>query len=217
VSSKRVGCIRTAAGAEPRPLSSEEAGALFTVLQSTGGEIAFGYLFEGCECRAQLLIEHLEGWGVEAGRVGAVSVGRPLTVPHPTQPRAVLRWHNHVAPFVAVEGAENGMLVLDPSLTQTGPLTLSAWAAGMRARAVEGSTEPLSQVEILSRQAARALQGQELDAIHFALGQGEAPIPELGGSGFRLTSDPPEGPSAFARAEMQRLLALQRRMRPDYP
>jgi hypothetical protein len=80
----------------------------------------------------------------------------------------------------------------------------------MRAQSIEISEVPLSQREILTLQGTRALQGRALDAIIFSLERGYPPIPEIGGSGFRIAPDPPEGVTAFAHAEMQKLLALQR-------
>jgi hypothetical protein len=58
----------------------------------------------------------------------------------------------------------------------------------------------------MSRQSARALRGQRLDAVLFSLRFGEPPFPDLGGSGFRIGPDPPEGAGAFAHAETRRLL-----------
>jgi hypothetical protein len=46
----------------------------------------------------------------------------------------------------------------------------------------------------------------------FLLERSQAPIPEIGGSGYRIDADPPQGVSAFAHAEMQRLLVEQRKM-----
>jgi hypothetical protein len=110
-----------------------------------------------------------------------------------------------VAPTVTVDGAEHGVLVIDPS-TQAGPAALTDWAASLGARFTEVSNTGLSQAEIMSIQSARALRGQGLDAILFSLRLGEPPIPEMGGSGFRIGPDPATGPSTFARGEMQRLL-----------
>jgi hypothetical protein len=104
-----------------------------------------------------------------------------------------------------VAGVEYGLLVLDPS-TQTGPAELRGWAASMGAKVIDVSDRGLSQAEILKRQSDRALREEGLKAIVFILRLGEPPIPDLGGSGFRIDVDPPEGPSAFARAEKRRLL-----------
>jgi hypothetical protein len=79
----------------------------------------------------------------------------------------------------------------------------------MRARSIEVSEVPLSQAEILSRQTARALTGQDLDAVVFSLARGQAPIPERGGSGFVLGPDPAEGVSAYARRKMIGYLAAR--------
>jgi hypothetical protein len=189
---------------------------LFAALAAKGDEIAFRYLFEGCECRAQFMIEYLEAMGINPGRAWAVAVGRDLAFPHPTQPRATIKWRNHTAPTVALEGTECSVLVIDPA-TQTGPVTLRQWAASMRATSIEVSQVPLSQAEILAQQTARALRGEDFDAVLFSLARGQAPIPEVGGSGFRLAPDPPEGVSAFAHAEMRRLLGLQQQMFPAAP
>jgi Glutaminase len=210
------GYIKTSAEAEPRPLTEDEAQQAFTTLAAKGDEIAFRYVREGCECRAQLMIEHLEALGIDPGRAWALAVGRKLTVPDPSRPpRGTIQWENHVAPLVAVAGKPHGLLVLDPSLSQAGPLTVPEWTGAMRARAIEVSEVALSQAQILERQTAYTLQhGQPMDAVVFVLRRGVAPVPEKGGSGFRIAPDPPEGPSAFAHAEMRRLLDLQRQLRP---
>jgi hypothetical protein len=197
---------------QPRFLTPEEAQAVFDAMAAKGDRIAFRYLAEGCECRAQLMIEEVQALGIEPGRAWALAVGRQLAVPHPTIPKQTYKWLNHVAPTVAVEGVEHSVLVIDPSLSATGPLSLGEWAGVMRARAIEVSEVGLSQAEILSRQAARALQGEDLDAMLFKLKLGEPPILEVGGSGFRIAPDPPEGISAFARKEMQILLAKEKRL-----
>lgn len=203
------GCIKTPADAEARPLADVEARQVFAAMAAKEDEIAFAYLHEGCECRAQLMIEHLEAMGIDPGRAWAVSVGKPLTVSNPANPKTTLKWGNHTAPTVAVAGIEHGVLVIDPSLSQTGPMTLLQWAAAMRARSLEVSEEPLSQAEILSRQTTRALAGQELDALVFSLARGQAPIPERGGSGFVLGPDPAEGISAYAHRKMIDYLAAR--------
>jgi hypothetical protein len=198
-------------------LTPQEAQKVFEAMAGKGGEIAFRWLAEGCECRAQLMIEHMEVMGIDPGRAWALSVGRRLVVPHPTLTGKSIKWTNHVAPTVAVTGAEHGVLVIDPSLSSTGPMPISEWARAMQARSIEVSDVPLSQEGVLRRQSARALQGQDLDAVIFTLERGKAPIPEVGGSGFRLAADPAEGPSAFARSEMVKLLEKQRQMREGRP
>jgi hypothetical protein len=179
-----------------------------------GDRIAFRYLYEGCECRAQLMIEFMEAMGIDPGRAWAVAVGRDLVIRHPTQPRATIKWRNHTAPVVAVEGAEHAVSVIDPSLSMTGPMTLPEWAGAMRAWSVEIADVPLSQAQILERQRVRALAGQDLDAVVFCLERGTAPIPEVGGSGFRLDADPPQGVSAFAHETMRRLLLAEQHQFP---
>jgi hypothetical protein len=143
--------------------------------------------------------------GIEPGRIWAVAVDRPLAFPKPDNPSKSFKWNNHVAPSVMVEGVELSVLVIDPS-TQTGPVALTHWAASMGARVIEVSDRGLSQADILSRQSARALRGQGLDAVLFNLRLGEPPIPEKGGSGFCIGADPAAELSRFARAVMQRLL-----------
>ncbi len=122
----------------PRPLSAEEANGVFAMLAARGDQLAFRYLREGCECRAQLMIERPGG-----------------------------------------------------------------------ARSIEISEVPLSQAQILEMHRVRALVGQDLDAVVFSLARAIGPIPERGGSGFRLDVDPPEGVSVFARERMQEYLRLQ--------
>jgi hypothetical protein len=187
------------------PLTREEAQKVFEAMAARGDEIAFHNLAEGCECRAQLMIEHLQAMGIEPGRAWALSVDRFLTFPNPANRRETFKWRNHVAPTVTVEAVEYGVLVIDPS-TQRGPVPLQEWAASMKARTVEVSDRGLSQAAIMASQTARALRGEGLDAVLFYLKLGEPPIPERGGSGFRIGADPPAGPSAFSRKEMRRLL-----------
>jgi hypothetical protein len=163
------------------------------------------------------MIEYIQALGFQPGRAWAVYVGRLLTVPHPYNPGEFYKWKNHVAPTVSVQGMEYGVLVIDPSLSRTGPLTLTEWAAAMRARSIEVSNVGLSQAEILSRQTARALQGRDLDALVFSLKLGEPPIAEAGGTGFRIDRDPPEGVSTFARKQMKIYLANQKRLPPGRP
>jgi hypothetical protein len=132
-----------------------------------------------------------------------------LLVPDPANPKKTIKWGNHTAPTVAVAGVAHGVLVIDPSLSRTAPLTLAEWAAAMQARAIEVVAQPLSQVEILSRQTTCALAGQDLDAVVFSLARGQAPIPERGGSGFVIGPDPAEGVSAYAHRRMIDYLAAQ--------
>jgi len=54
--------------------------------------------------------------------------------------------------------------------------------------------------------------GQPLDAILFSLQRGQAPLPDVGGSGFRIGIDPPEGVSVFAHQQQQKYLELQSQM-----
>lgn len=181
------------------PLTVEQAQEAFNDLAARGEEYCFGWLVEGCECRAQLMIERLQEVGLRPGRAWALSVGRLLRFPQPDHPRRFYKWRNHVAPAVMVPGAEGGVLVIDPSLSPTGPVTLTQWAASMNARSIEVSTVGLAQSEILGGQAARALRGEELDAVVFSLPLGVAPIPERGGTGYCVGPDPVGGPSAAAR------------------
>jgi hypothetical protein len=105
-------------------------------------------------------------------------------------------------------------LVIDPSLSPTGPLTLPAWAAAMRARFIEIAEAPLTQALIHELQRARVLAGGDpLDAVVFSLERGKAPLADVGGSGFRIAPDPPEGASVFARVQMQKYLELQAQRR----
>lgn len=198
------------------PLTPELAQAVFRSLAALRAQIAFGWLVEGCECRAQLMIEHLQQQWFQPGRAWMISVGRDLSIPNPRNPRQNIKWRNHVAPTLSVAGMEGALLIMDPSLSQ-GPLTLAAWASVMRVRTFETSLRGLSQRDILNRQATLALQGQDLDAMAFVLPLGEAPIPELGGSGFCLAPDPPEGVSIHAREMMKRYLALEQRLPKKQP
>lgn len=204
------GYIKTAADFAPRPLTPVEADAAFAAMAAMGDRIAFRYLGEGCESRAQVMIDELGAMGIDAGRAWALAVGRNLVVTNPSNPRTAFKWGNHVAPTVALDPTPAGVRVIDPSLPGVDrPVTLQEWSAAMRAKSIEVSEVPLSQAQILELQRARALAGGALDAVVFNLERGRAPIPEKGGSGFRIDTDPPGNVSAFARTEMRRLLALQ--------
>lgn len=205
--------------AAPRPLTVDEAQNVFDAMAARGDTIAFRYLYEGCESRSQLMIEAMIPLGVDPGRAWAVSVGRPLAVANPAAPKGPpIKWYNHTAPTVAVDATLQGVRVIDPSIPgTTSPLTVSDWAASIRAKSVEISLVPLTQAEILELQRVRALAGQVFDAVLFLLARGVAPIPDKGGSGFRIDPDPPQGVSAFAHAEMQRFLAAQRLLWPGVP
>jgi hypothetical protein len=165
----------------------EEARQAFFVVAARGNEIAFRWLVEGCECRAQLMIEHLQGLGLNPGRAWAISVGRWLTVAHPEHAGQSYKWNSHVAPTLAVDGVEHGVLVIDPSLSPTGPLTVTAWAGAMRARSIELARIGLSEAEVLDLQAARTLEGRTLDAVVFLLAVGEPPVRNRGGTAMSST------------------------------
>src|SRR5438309_2166878 len=109
-----------------RPLTTAEAQEIFAAMAAKGEEIAFRYLDEGCECRSQLMIEHLEALGIDPWRTWALAVGRDLVAPSPPA-KHKMTWRNHTAPTVAVREVEHGVLVIDPS-TQIGPVTLREWA-----------------------------------------------------------------------------------------
>lgn len=210
----RPGCIRTPEDAAPRPLTAAEAEQVFEAMAAKGDKIAFRYLKEGCECRAQLMIEDLVVLGIDPGRVWALSVpGRSLVVPNPLNPRQPCKWGNHIAPVVAVEGQPYGVLVIDPSLSRTGPMTIPEWTGVMQLDAYEMPARPLSQAEMLAIFSERTLKGSELQGFVYIVARGVSPVSDVPGSGFRIAPDPPEGVSAFAHAEMQRLLAEQARSR----
>jgi hypothetical protein len=214
----RPGYIKRAGDAEPRPLTAAEAQEVFEAMAARGDQIAFQYVRAGCESRAQLMIEYMEQMGIDPGRAWVLSVGRDLVIPDPLQPRGTITWNNHVSPTVAVEGVAHGILVIDPSLSKTEPMTLLDWAAAMRARSIEVSEVPLTQAQILELQSARVTGGgRPLDAILFSLERGTAPLPDVGGSGFRIGADPPEGVSEFAHQQQRKYLELQSRMRPGQP
>jgi hypothetical protein len=195
-----------------RKLTRKEAEEAFYAVAALREQIAFGWLREGCECRAQLMIEHLQGMGLEPGRVWAISVGRMLTFPHPKVAGQTFKWGNHVAPVLAVEGPERGILVIDPALSQTGPLTLSEWMQTMKVKSAHVTDSGLSEAEILTLQSERVLQGEELDAVVFILKLGEPPLVNRGGSGFCIGPDPAMGIGRFARETMRDFLTLQNRL-----
>ncbi len=201
-----------------RPLTIEEAQDVFERMAARSDLIAFLYVRAGCESRAQLMIEQMELLGINPGRAWVLAVGQDLVIADPLNPRGRLRWNNHVAPLVAVAGVPHGVLVIDPSLSRVGPMTLLEWAAAMRARAIEISHVPLTQAQILQVQADRVTGGgQPLDAVLFTLPRGEAPLPDVGGSGFRIGPDPPEGVSVFSHQQQKKYLELQSKMRPGQP
>jgi hypothetical protein len=109
---------------------------------------------------------------------------------------------------------EQGVLVIDPSIAPTGPLTLMEWAGKLRVRSIMLSNVGLSQAEIVSQHAARARRGEDLDAVVFNLKLGEAPLPERGGTGFCIGPDPPQGVSACARRDMAEFLDRQKKLLP---
>jgi Putative addiction module component len=107
-----------------------------------------------------------------------------------------------------------------PRSLATGPMTLLDWARAMRARSIEISAVPLTQAQILQLQTAQVTsEGQPLDAVLFSLPRGQAPLPDVGGSGFRIGPDPPEGASAFSHQQQQKqkYLQLESKMRPGQP
>lgn len=214
----RPGFIKSPADTAPRPLTAAEAQDVFQALAAKTNEIAFQFVRAGCESRAQLMIEFMETMGVNPGRAWALSVGRDLVIADPLHPRGKITWNNHVAPTVAVADAPTGVLVIDPSLSRAGPMTLVEWAAAMRARSIVISEVPLTQAQILDLQTAHVTGGgQPLDAILFALARDQAPLPDVGGSGFRIGADPPEGVTHFAHQQQNKYLELQRRMLPGQP
>jgi hypothetical protein len=203
------GYITTASHIQPRPLTESEAHDVFTAIAAMDDRIAFRYLLEGCECRAQLMIEELLARGIRPGRVWAVMVGRPLVVSSPDAPKRRIKWLNHTAPTVALNATLDGVRVIDPAVSTKGTLTLADWAAAMGTKSIRISEVPLSQAQILAIQRERALAGLELDVVLFHLPLGQAPIPEKGGSGFVIGADPEEGCSVFAHRKMVDYLARQ--------
>ena len=203
------GYITPSSDMPPRPLTESEAQDVFAAIAAMGDRIAFRYLLEGCESRAQLMIEELLASGISPGRAWAVMVGRPLVVPSPDAPKRLIKWLNHTAPTVALDATLDGVRVIDPGVTAKGVLTLADWATAMGTRSVLISEVPLSQEQILAMQRERALAGLELDAILFHLPLGQAPIPEKGGSGFGIGPDPAEGSGSFARRKMAEYLTRQ--------
>jgi hypothetical protein len=159
-----------------RVLTIAEAQQAFVSVAARAQEIPFRWLAEGCECRAQVMIEHLQAVGYEPGRVWAVSVGRPLAAPNPDNPRQTYKWNSHVAATVRVEQAEHEVMVIDPSLSDSGAVTIGEWATAMSATTIEVSRAGLSEEMILNLQAERMLQGSNLDAVLFILSLGEPPV-----------------------------------------
>jgi hypothetical protein len=199
-----------------QPLTPEQAQDIFDKMASRGDEIAFLWLAEGCESRAQVMIEQMQGMGLDVGRAWAATVSKPLVGRNPDNPREGYPWRNHVAPTVSVAGIEHGVLVIDPSLSRTGPLTLPEWAKIMGVKNYEISTSGMSEVELQARHVALGNRGG-LDAMLFNLKLTEPPIPEAGGSGFMIGPDPAVDLSDFAREEMKGFLQSQNRRQGKRP
>jgi hypothetical protein len=96
-------------------------------------------------------------------------------------------------------------------------MTVPEWAGAMRARELHVSETPLSIAQMSDLQTSAGIGGQAIDSFVFLLERGKAPIPELGGSGFRLAEDPPNGVSVFAHEQMEYYLNLQAQLRPGRP
>ena len=133
---QRPGYITLSSDVPPRPLTQTEAQDVFTAIAAMSDRIAFRYLLEGCECRAQLMIEELLARGISPGRAWAVMVARPLVVPSPDAPKRLIKWFNHTAPTIALDATSDGVRVIDPGVTTTGTLTLADWAAEMGTKAI---------------------------------------------------------------------------------
>src|SRR5438270_498922 len=118
------------------PLTPEQARAIFDAMAALEDELCFSYLDEGCECRAELMIRRMQAMGYTPGRAWALAVGRKLCYPQPENPGRFYKWYNHVAPTLPVQGAEQGVLVVDPSVAPQGPVTLTEWAAALRALSI---------------------------------------------------------------------------------
>ena len=54
------------------PITQDEAQKVFAAMAAKGDEIAFHILAEGCECRAQLMIENILTMGISPGRAWGV-------------------------------------------------------------------------------------------------------------------------------------------------
>ncbi len=75
-----LGYITRSSEVPARPLTQNEAQDAFAAIAAMGDRIAFSYLLEGCECRAQLMIEELVARGISAttfsGRMNQFLVAR---------------------------------------------------------------------------------------------------------------------------------------------
>ena len=189
------------------PLSPEKAQQVFEAMAAQGDKIAFRHLQEGCECRAQLMIESMEQLGINPGRAWAVAVGCLLVCANPVNPKAPLKWFNHTAPTVAVEGSPHGVLVIDPSLSRTGPMTLYEWAGAMRARAIAVFEEPRSQAQILELQRDRALAREQAATLRARLAR-HAATPD-GGAAIEAALAGFDARNEDGRQALHRLLERQ--------
>src|SRR5436190_17840311 len=111
---ERPGYLTPSSDVPSRPLTESEVQDVFAAIAAMGDRIAFRYLLEGCECRAQLMIEELLARGINPGRAWAVMVGRPLIVPNPAAPKRLIKWLNHTAPTIALDATLDGVRVIDP-------------------------------------------------------------------------------------------------------
>jgi hypothetical protein len=211
---KGPGYIKSSADTEPRPLTQAEAEAVFAFMAAAEDKMPFLYIKEGCEVRAQLMIDEMVVRGIDPGRAWALTVpGKSLSVPNPLNPRQPIRWGNHTAPVIAIDSTSQGVRVIDPALPGVkGPLTIVEWAAAMKLVAYEWSPKPLSQADMLSIFAERTVKGQDLQGFIFVVERGISPVSDIPGSGFRIAADPPEGIPSFLLKEVQRLFMEQAKM-----
>ncbi len=94
-------------------LSESEAQSLFQFLAARK-DIAFKFIAYGCEPRAHKMALLLEEKNIQVGKVFVLG---DLQVDNPRDPAKPIRWPEHVAPFVVVQGQEGlKKFILDPSL-----------------------------------------------------------------------------------------------------
>ena len=108
-----------------------------------------------------------------------------------------------------MDGAPYDVLVIDPSLSRVGPMTLPDWVGAVNTKNVEYSAVSLTQADINEMQTVRVLGGGDpIDALVFLLPYGVPPLSDIGGSGFRVEPDPHEGVRHFAHMRMDEIFRI---------
>lgn len=123
-------------------LTQQEAQKRFDKFKSRE-DIPWDYPHDCCYNRAHVMAKELQAEGVDVCKVWNYAppptIGSPLRVSTPNDPRGYVEWSYHVAPTVPVMDPQGKVsrMVIDPSITGT-PITPDQW------KAIQG--EPLSEL-----------------------------------------------------------------------